>query len=319
VLAYRIQLYGLNGKGLLLLGVLLAVLWISSGIYKVQPDEEGVVLRLGQWTRTTEPGLHYRLPWPVEQLLLVGVTQINHLQLSNWYDSKPSYESNISDQQMLTGDENIVEAECTVFWRIKDAGQFLFQVKEPERALRVAAESALRDVIARTPIQAAMSGGRQQVAEQTSELLQKWLDDEHAGILITQVQLQRVDPPSAVIDAFNDVQRARADQERARNEAQAYANDIIPKARGEANRTLQEANAYRAQTIDLAKGEASRFDALYQSYAQAHEVTAWRLYMDSVDALLKNAGKVIVDTSGKSASGVTPYLPLQDRPAREVK
>lgn len=318
-LVQRIQLYGLDGNGLLLLAGLLAVLWISSGIYKVQPDEEGVVLRFGQWVRSTEPGLHYRLPWPLETLLLPRVTQINHLQLSNWYDSKPEYQADTQDQQMLTGDENIVEAECTVFWRIKDARQFLFQVSNPEQALRVAAESALRDVVARTPIQAAMAGGRQQVAEQASELLQRWLDDEHAGILITQVQLQRVDPPAAVIDAFNDVQRARADQERARNEAQAYANDIIPKARGEANRTLQEAHAYATQTVDLARGEASRFDALYQSYAQARDVTAWRLYMDSIDALLKSAGKVIIDTSGKAAAGVTPYLPLQDRPAQEAK
>lgn len=317
-LAYCMQLYGLNGKGSLLIIGLLAVLWLASGIYKVQPDEQGVVLRLGHWVRTSEPGLHYRLPWPIETLILPRITQINQLQLSNSYDSKPSYEADIRDKQMLTGDENIVEAECTVFWRIKDAGKFLFQVKDPQAALQVAAESALRDVLARTPIQAAMSHGRQQVAEQTSELLQQWLDDEQAGILITQVQLQRVDPPAAVIDAFNDVQRARADQERARNEAQAYSNDIIPKARGEADRILQEANAYKTQTVDLAKGESSRFDALYQSYAQAREVTAWRLYMESMDALLKKAGKVIVDGSGKSAAGVLPYLPLQDTPAREV-
>lgn len=318
ILAYRIQLYGLNGKGSLLIGGLLVLLWLASGIYKVQPDEQGVVLRLGQWVRSSAPGLHYRLPWPVETLLLPRVTQINQLQLSNQYDNKPSYESDIRDKQMLTGDENIIEAECTVFWRIKDAGKFLFQIKDPQAALQVAAESALRDVLARTPIQAAMSHGRQQVAEQTSELLQKWLDEEQAGIQITQVQLQRVDPPAAVIDAFNDVQRARADQERARNEAQAYANDIIPKARGDADRTVQEANAYKTQTLALAKGEASRFDALYQSYAQAREVTAWRLYMESTDALLKKAGKVIVDGSGKSATGVLPYLPLQDTPAREV-
>lgn len=317
-LGYRIQRYGLNGQGSLLIGGLLLLLWLASGIYRVQPDEQGVVLRLGHWVRSSEPGLHYHLPWPVETLLLPRVTQINQLQLNNAYDGKPSYETDIRDKQMLTGDENIIEAECTVFWRIKDAGKFLFQVRDPQAALQVAAESALRDVLARTPIQAAMSHGRQQVAEQTSELLQQWLDAEQAGILITQVQLQRVDPPAAVIDAFNDVQRARADQERARNEAQAYSNDIIPRARGEADRTLQEANAYKTQTLDLAKGESSRFDALYQSYAQDRDVTAWRLYMESMDALLKKAGKVIVDGSGKSAAGVLPYLPLQDAPAREV-
>ena len=312
-LDYYLRLLGLRGRGLALLGGLLGILWIMSGIYKVQPDEQGVVLRFGQWVRSADPGLHYRLPWPFESLLLPKVTQIKQIKLTNWYDDKQSDTSDILDEQMLTGDENIVEAECTVFWRIKDAGQFLFQVKDPETALRVAAESAMRDVIARTPIQATMAQGRQQVAEQTAELLQQWLDEERAGILITQVQLQRVDPPVQVIDAFNDVQRARADQERARNEAQAYSNDIIPRARGEADRLLQEANAYKTQSIDLAKGEASRFDALYQSYSEAREVTAWRLYMESMDALLKKAGKVIVDSSGNRLGGVVPYLPLQDK------
>ncbi|MBV8049163.1 MAG: FtsH protease activity modulator HflK, partial [Paludibacterium sp.] len=212
-----------------------------------------------------------------------------------------------------TGDENIVETDCTVYWRIKDAGQFLFRVKDPETALRVAAESALRDVISRTPIQAAMANRRQQVADATLALLQQWLDQEQAGIWVTQVQLQRVDPPSAVIDAFNDVQRARADQERARNEAQAYSNDVLPKARGEADRILQEANAYKSQVVNLAQGEAQRFDAVYQSYLKARDVTAWRLYLESVDEVLKKAGKVVIDASGKNGTGVVPYLQLQDK------
>ena len=177
----------------------------------------------------------------------------------------------------------------------------------------MSAESALREVIGRTPIQAAMSDKRQQIADQTRDLLQTLLDRQNSGIVVTQVQLQRVDPPAAVIDAFNDVQRARADQERARNEAEAYANDILPRARGEASHIVQEAEAYKSQAVNLAEGDARGFLAVYSSYAKAKDVTAWRLYMESVDEMLKKATKVIIDTSGKGVSGVVPYLPLADK------
>jgi membrane protease subunit HflK len=216
---------------------------------------------------------------------------------------------------MLTGDENIVEADCTVFWRIKDARHFLFKISKSELSVKIAAESALREIISRTPIQAAMSDKRAQIADETRELLQRLLDQEHAGILITQVQLQRVDPPPQVIDAFNDVQRARADQERARNEAEAYSNDVLPRARADADRITQEANAYRAQVTNLAAGEANHFLSIYKSYAESKEVTAWRLYLESMDEVLKKASKVIIDSSGKGMSGVVPYMPLSDKDA----
>jgi len=312
-LAYYVHLFGLRGKGSLLLAVLLALVWVNAGIYKVQPDEEGVVLRFGHWVENTGPGLHYHLPWPLETVLLPKVTQVNQLQLGNSNGAPASGSDDSHQRQMLTGDENIVEAECAVFWRIKDASQFLFRIEDPERAVKVAAESALREVIGRTPIQAAMSDKRQQIADQTRELLQTLLDRENSGILITQVQLQRVDPPAAVIDAFNDVQRARADQERARNEAEAYANDIIPRARGEASHITEDAEAYRSQAVNLAQGDAKGFLSVYQSYAKAKGVTAWRLYLDSMDEVLRKATRVIIDTSGKGVSGVVPYLPLTDK------
>src|SRR5208283_6212702 len=166
---------------------------------------------------------------------------------------------------------------------IRDPGQFLFKIDNPELAVRITAEGALRDVISRTPIQAAMSDKRQQIADETRALLQSLLDSEQAGIEITQVQLQRVEPPLAVIDAFNDVQRARADQERSRNEAEAYANDILPRARGEAERIRQDAEAYKTQVVNLAQGDANAFLSVYASYQDAKDVTAWRLYLDSVD------------------------------------
>ena len=320
---YYAHLLDLKGKGALLIAVLLLIAWLNSGIYKVQPDEQGVVLRFGKWTDTTGPGLHYHLPYPIDAVLYPKVTQVNQLQLGAPQSVGLASQDESRDRQMLTGDENIVEAGCSVLWRIKDAGQFLFKIRNPEAALKVSAESALREVIGRTPIQAAMSDKRQQIADQTRELLQTLLDKQQSGILVTQVQLQRVDPPAAVIDAFNDVQRARADQERARNEAEAYANDIIPRARGEASHINQEAEAYKSQVVNLAEGDAQSFMAVYQSYAKAKDVTAWRLYMESVDEVLKKATKVIVDTSGKGVSGVVPYLPLADKdkpaaPAKEV-
>ncbi len=301
--------FGSRSIGLVV--VLALIAWVSTGIYKVQPDEQGLILRFGKWVETTQPGLHFHLPWPIETAVFPKVTQINQLQLGQASGATAS----ARDKQMLTGDENVVEADGAIFWQIKDAGLFLFNVAEPEVGLRVAAESALRAVIARMPIQAALSEKRQQIADETKTVLQKILDAEGTGILVIQVQLQRIDPPRQVIDAFNDVQRARADQERARNEAQAYANDILPRARGEAGRIRQEAEAYRARAVDLAEGDAKNFLAVYQTYTQAKDVTAWRLYLESVDAILRKATKVVLDASGKGIGEVVPYMPLAEPPS----
>ena len=313
--SYHVQVLGLKGQGGLVIGVVLTLSWINSGIYKVQPDEQGVVLRFGKFQETVDPGLHYHWPYPVESVLLPKVTQVNQLQLGVARSGNGSGVSSEDshDRQMLTGDENIVEAECAVFWRIKDAKDFLFRVKNPELSVRITAESALREIIGRTPIQAAMSDKRQQIADQTRELMQTLLDRENAGILISQVQLQRVDPPAAVIDAFNDVQRARADQERARNEADSYANDMLPRARGEASKITQEAEAYKEQAVKLAEGDAKGFLSVYNSYVKSKDVTAWRLYMESTDELLKKATRVIVDTTSKGASSVMPYMNIGDK------
>jgi membrane protease subunit HflK len=308
-----LTLFGLRDKGLALIAVLVAVGWINAGIYKVQPDEQGIVLRFGQWVESTGPGLHYHLPYPIETVRLPKVTQVNQIRIGELRSVTATPDEEARARQMLTGDENILEAECVVFWRIKDARSYLFNLRDPEAGAKSAAESALREVVSHTPIQAALSDQRQQIADETRRLLQALLDAEHSGISVTQVQLQRVDPPSAVIDAFNDVQRARADQQRARNEAEAYANDILPRARGEAARLTQEAEAYRSQVVNLAEGEAKSFEAVYASYAKSKDATAWRLYLESVDEMLRKATRVIVDTSGKGVSGVVPYLPLDDK------
>jgi membrane protease subunit HflK len=304
----------LGRRGARLLVAIVVIGWAATSIYRVQPDEQGVVLRYGRWIDTTQPGLHIHLPFPIDSVLFPKVTQINQVQLGN--PGVPGDAASGRERQMLTGDENIVEADCAVFWKIRDAGEFLFRVNAPEAAVKIAAEGALRDVISHTPIQAAMSDKRQQIADETQTLLQSLLDSEHSGIEITQVQLLRVEPPLAVIDAFNDVQRARADQERSRNEAEAYANDILPRARGEAERIRQDSEAYKTQVVNLAQGDASAFLAVYDSYRAAKDVTAWRLYLDSVDEMLRKATKVILDTSGKGVSSVVPYMPVTETRGR---
>lgn len=311
---YHARMLGIEGHGGVLIAALIVLLWVLSGIFKVQPDEQGVIQRFGEYHDTVEPGLHYHWPFPVETVVLPKVTQVNQLQIGQARSSVAASVEESHDRQMLTGDENVVEAESTVSWKIKDAKQFLFRVKSPEYSIKVAAESALREVIGRTPIQAAMSDKRQQIADETRELMQALLDQQEAGVLVVQVQLQRVDPPAAVIDAFNDVQRARADQERARNDAESYANDILPRARGEASKVTQEAAAYKEQVVKLAEGDAKSFLAVHNSYMQAKDVTAWRLYMESVDEMLRKATKVIVDTSGKSSSALVPYFNLGEKP-----
>ncbi|MBR9970122.1 FtsH protease activity modulator HflK [Magnetospirillum sulfuroxidans] len=305
----------LGGKGLGILVALAIAGWAATGIYRVQPDQQGVVLRFGKWVDTTEPGLRYHLPYPMETVLLPQVTKINQLQLGfrNAGDSRFDRNSGRDvpeESRMLTGDENIVEADFTVFWQIKDAGKFLFNIRDPEGTVKVAAESAMRDMIGRNPIQAALSDKRQPIADAAKVELQRLLDSYDAGILITQVQLQKVEPPSAVIDAFNDVQRARADQERARNESEAYRNDIIPRARGEAEKMVQAAEGYKEQVLNMAQGQTKRFMALYDAWKQSPDVTERRLYLETMEEVMKDAPKIIIDPAAKGGQGVVPYLPL---------
>ncbi len=304
-----------RGQGLAGLAAALLLAWAATGFYQVNTDQQGVILRFGQWVDNTGPGLHYHLPYPIETVLLPTVTKVNQLQLG--FRAADRFERNGSravpeESRMLTGDENIVEADFAVFWKIKDAGKYLFSVRDPEGTVKVAAESAMREIIGRNPIQAALSDQREQIAEQAKQELQRLLDSYDAGVLITQVQLQKVDPPGAVIDAFNDVQRARADKERLRNEAEAYRNDIIPRARGDAERIVQDAEAYKEQVVDLAQGEAKRFTEVLGAYRLAQEVTARRMYLDTMQDIFKGATKILIDPSAKGTQGVVPYLPLPE-------
>ena len=217
---------------------------------------------------------------------------------------------------MLTGDENIVNIDFSVFWVIKDAGKFLFEIQDPEGTVKAAAETAMREVIAKSDIQPILTEGRAKIEIETQEIIQSILDEYNSGIQITQVQTQKADPPDQVIDAFRDVQAARADMERSKNEAEAYANDVIPRARGEAAKILQAAEAYKQKVVASAEGEASRFVSIFNEYDKAKEVTQERMYLETMEKVLADIEKVIIEKN--AGSGVVPYLPLPELGKKKV-
>ncbi|MGE0725421.1 MAG: FtsH protease activity modulator HflK [Alphaproteobacteria bacterium] len=309
-----------SGRGVLIAVGVLVLIWLASGFYRVLPDEQGVVLRFGEFVKTTQPGLNYHLPTPIETVLTPKVTRVNRVEVG--FRAGEGTRGAGSPRQigeeslMLTGDENIVDINFTVFWVIRNAGEFLFNVRAAEQTVKAAAESAMRESIGQVQIALALAEGRRDIEQNTLRLLQQILDSYGAGILVTQVQLQKVDPPGPVIDAFRDVQRARADQERLRNEAEAYRNDIIPRSRGEAERLVQEAEAYKQEVVARSQGDAERFVSVYNAYRAAPEVTTQRIYLETIEDVLRNVNKVLIDKSG-GGSGVVPYLPLPELQRRQ--
>ena len=307
---------GAGGSKPIFLGlIILVIIWVASGLYRVLPDEQGVVLRFGKFVNTTQPGLNYHIPYPIETALTPKVTKVNRIDVGFRTGSDTGFSSaGIADvpeeSLMLTGDENIVNIDFSVFWVIKDAGKFLFKIQDPQGTVKAAAETAMREVIAKSRIQPILTEGRSQIEVETQEIIQDILDEYNSGIQITQVQTQKADPPDQVIDAFRDVQAARADMERSKNEAEAYANDVIPRARGEAAKILQAAEAYKKQVVARAEGEASRFISIYTEYALAKEVTQERMYLETMEKVLASIDKVIIEKN--ASSGVIPYLPLPE-------
>ena len=304
-----------GGKPIILILVILAIVWAASGLYRVLPDEQGVVLRFGKFVKTTQPGLNYHFPFPIEGVLTPKVTKVNRMDVGFRSGADSGFSSGgVADvpeeSLMLTGDENIVNIDFSVFWVIKDAGNFLFKIQDPQGTVKAAAETAMREVIARSEIQPILTEGRSRIEIETQEIIQSILDEYNSGIQVTQVQTQKADPPDQVIDAFRDVQAARADMERSKNEAQAYANDVIPRARGEAAKILQAAEAYKKEVVARAEGEASRFVAIYTEYAKAKEVTQERMYLETMEKVLADIDKVIIDKN--AGAGVVPYLPLPE-------
>jgi membrane protease subunit HflK len=213
---------------------------------------------------------------------------------------------------MLTGDENIVDIDFSVFWVIKDASAFLFKIQFPERTIKAVSESAMREIVGNSDIQPILTGARQKTEDNVRSLMQSTLDSYGSGIQIREVKMQKVDPPSAVIDSFRDVQAARADQERARNEANAYANKIVPEAQGEASKILRDSEAYQSQTVAEAEGQATRFVSIYSEYIQAKDVTRQRMFLETMEKVFGSMNKIIVDSNSVGGQGVVPYLPLNE-------
>jgi membrane protease subunit HflK len=326
--------------------------WALSGFYRVDADEQGVVLRFGKYTNMTQPGLNYHLPFPIESVMTPKVSKVNRIDVG-FRSSNDGTRGAIGDikeeSAMLTGDENIVDINYSVFWVIKDASKYLFNIQDPIGTIKVVAETAMREVIAKKKIQTILTQGRAEIEIEVQKIMQQILDSYNSGVDITQVQAQKSDPPAQVIDSFRDVQAAKADKERAQNEAEAYANDIIPRARGEAAKIVQEAEGYKKEVVAQAEGEASRFIAIYNEsqdtfflelqflllhtrykkevvaqaegeasrfiaiyneYAKAKTVTQERMYLETMEKVLSGVNKIIIDK--QSGSGVVPYLSLPE-------
>ncbi|HEX6841223.1 MAG TPA: FtsH protease activity modulator HflK [Stellaceae bacterium] len=301
-----------SGPGILFVVLALVVIWGVSGFYIVQPDEEGIVLRFGAYNRKATPGLNYHWPVPIEHALTPKVTRANIIEIGGTpresvgrgVDQEPA------ESRMLTGDENLLDVYFTVQWQIKDAPKYLFNIRNPQDTVKAVAESAMREVIGRTEAIRAIVGGQDAVVKEMQDLLQQILDSYDSGIQITSINLRRIDLPSPdVIAAFTDVQTAKTERDSKVIQARKYLNSIVPQANGDAAQIKQQAEAYRQQVVKAAEGDASRFLAVYQSYKAAEDVTARRLYIETMEDVLKGANKVILDKAAAGA-GVLPFLPL---------
>jgi len=306
-----------GGRGLLLIALGIVVLWLASGLYTVRPDEVGLNLIFGRYTGSTQPGLNYNLPYPVGSVIRPSVTTVNTTEIgfrSGEGKGRNSQRDLAEESLMLTGDENIVDINFAVQWQVNPAkaSDYVFNLQDPDTSIKAVAESAMREVIGKRNIQAILTTERGAVESDVRQLMQDTLDMYRVGVVVRVVQLQKVDPPAQVIDAFRDVQAARQDQDRARNEAETYASKVVPEARGEASRIEQEAEAYRERVTAEATGQASRFSQIYAEYKKAPEIIRERMYLEMMERVLSGAEKTIIDQNGASQQGVVPYLPLGD-------
>lgn len=322
--SFRSFFSGGNGRTIAILILVALVLWLATGIYRVKTNEQGVVLRFGKYHRTSDPGLNYHLPWPFEEVITPAVTSINKIEIG--YRSplgRRTAEQRVNEESlMLTGDENIVDITFDVHWKIRNARNFLFNIRNQDETIKTVAESAMREVIGRSKskdraegIASVLSEDRKEIEDETRQLLQEVLNYYGAGVEIIALQIQKGQYPEPVIKAARDVQTAKADKERMINEAEAYENSIIPKAKGQAERVIQEAEGYKEGVIAEAQGEAERFISIYQEYKLAKDVTKKRLYLETMEEILQGMEKLIVDQ--EHGSGVVPYLPLPELRKRQ--
>ena len=331
-------------RGVLLVLLLVAAVWLASGFYKVQPDELGVELVFGRMVGTETPGLNYNWPGPIGSVLTPKVTAINRTEVGfRSGGGRARLARDVPEESlMLTGDENIIDTQVVVFWKIdtripKGGNQdnlagvrnFLFNIRNPELTVKNASEAALREIIGKNRFEFARTGGRARIAGEAQILIQDILDRYGAGVEVTRVQLQKVDPPGSVLDAFRDVQVARADMERKINEAEAYRNEVVQRSQGVAAQIVLRAEGYKREKTEIATGESQRFLAVYEQYKQNKDVTKRRLYLDTMRDVLKGMDKILIDNRAGGV-GVVPYLPLdtlmrgrgadaQTTPAREMQ
>ena len=304
-----------NKKSAMLLVLGALFLWLASGIYKVETNELGIVLRFGEFTDATEPGLRYHLPWPIEMVQTLPVTDRNTIEVGFRSRGTRTGEDTIPQESlMLTGDQNIVEITFDVQWKIKnmEPEAFLFNVRNPASSVKPVAESAIREVVGKIPIATALSEGtgKLKIEQDVQGLIQSTLDTYGAGIEVIKVNLLTADPPPQVIDSFRDVKTAEQDKQTQRNQAEAYRNEVIPKARGDAERMIREAEGYKEAVVKEAEGNASRFVAVYNEYRQAKNVTRKRMYLETMEKVMGNTRKLIIDKN--AGTGVLPYLPLDE-------
>ena len=301
---------GLGGKGIFIIILVGLALWMATGFYKVDTKEQGVELVFGKLYSTTLPGLHYNYPSPIGEVLLPQVTNVNQTEVG--YRGSIAARSVLEESQMLTGDENIIDIKFSVLWKIDDAGKFLFNVRNPEATVKNAAEAAMREVVGKSAFDFVRTSGVTFVSDETTKLVQSILDSYGAGIFIQEVKVQQVDPPSAVIDAFRDVQRASADKESTINEATAYSNQVTEKAQGQADQITRAAEAYKEERIAQASGDAARFLSVFAEYDKAKEITKRRIYLETMEEIMEKMDKVLIENGAEGEAGVLPYLPLNE-------
>mgnify|MGYP000170994675 CR=1 FL=1 len=294
--------------GLGLIAAIALVVWLLSGIYIVEAPERGVVLRFGQFATTTMPGPHWHLPYPIEKVEIVNVEEIRNVEVGYRSAGVSGTNSIPSESLMLTKDENIIDLKIAVQYRVQDAANYLFNVRNPDVVLRQMMESAVRETVGRSNMDFVLTEGRSAIANSTEQLLQSMLDAHDAGLVVTSVNMQDVQPPEQVQAAFADVVKAREDEVRQINQAEAYSNDILPKARGQAFRIVQEAEAYKSQTVAKAEGDASRFTQVVSEYNKAPAITTERLYLDAMESVYSRSQKVMVDVENGGSNVL--YLPL---------
>lgn len=299
-----------------LLFIILAIVivaYLSSGIFVVAPDEQGVIRRFGKFVRIESPGLNYHLPYPIETVVTPAVTQVKRVEIGFRtlnYNQSIRYQEIPDEALMLTGDENIVSADAIVQYKIKDPFSYLFNIILPEETVKNAAEATLRQVIGERKIDEALTVGKYEIQEETKKLLQDLLDSYKSGIFIVAVQLQDVNPPKEVQEAFKDVASAKEDKSKYINQAQGYENDLIPKARGEAVQITKEAEGYKIERIKKAEGETEKFNKILTEYKKGQYVTQARLYVETMEEIFPNMYKIIVDL--KENQSLINLLPLGD-------